>query len=96
MPPKRILACAAAILRTATTGMRAATASGRSATLRAARNRRAASCGHATRNVEVAQLHLHIVGYERTHVALGIANLVLTLVSLHHELIAFAALRLLF
>ena len=51
---------------------------------------RTATCGvraaglHATRDVVAGKEHLEVVGHERAHEAVRVANLVLRLVPLHH------------
>lgn len=52
--------------------------------------RRTAACHNAAREVGVGKHHLHVVGHERAHEAVRVANLVLHLVRLHHRHVSFA------
>lgn len=45
---------------------------------------RAATSHYATREVVASEHHLEVVGDEGAHVAVGVADLVLRLVGLHH------------
>lgn len=52
--------------------------------------RRTAACHNAAREVGVGKHHLHVVGHERAHETVRVANLMLRLVRLHHRHVSFA------